>query len=186
MARNPGYTATISRGTSKGKPTLSDSFRYQLQALVDVLEATTSWYARCIKPNVEKLPNHYDVKLVLDQLKYSGMLDIIRIRKEGFPIHLSFDDFISRYRCLLNDRKFLSMSNEDYIRRLINSQNISPTQWQIGLTKVFLRNCVYEPLEDSRKNLLYRNAVMIQKSWKGSVARKGRCRSKRKEKGASL
>jgi myosin heavy subunit len=168
-----GVATTMSRGTSKGKPTLCDSFRHQLQALVDVLQATTPWYARCIKPNMEKQANHYDEKLVLDQLKYLGMLDIIRIRKEGFPIHMSFHDFVARYRCLDKRRFSLSSDEIEATRYLISNQGIPETEWQIGRTMVFLRNYVHEPLEDSRNQMVTSNAIMIQKIWRGYIKQRG-------------
>ncbi|XP_014299104.1 myosin-I heavy chain isoform X1 [Microplitis demolitor] len=172
VARAAGYSATMSRGTTKGKPTLCDSFRHQLQALVDVLQATTPWYARCIKPNMNKSANHYDEKLVLDQLKYLGMLDIIRIRKEGFPVHMPFHDFVARYRCLVKGRTMLPRDDKEATRCLIKAQGIPETEWQLGRTKVFLRNYVHEPLEDTRNKMVTWNAIVIQKIWRGYTVRK--------------
>lgn len=155
---------TVQRGTSKGKLTVSDTFRYQLQALVDVLQSTNPWYVRCIKPNAEKLPNDYDDQMVLDQLKYLGMLDIIRIRREGYQIHLPFDDFVHRYQCLT--KRVSNLSIQAQVLHVINELNVPQTEWQIGKTKVFLRSCVHEPLEDARKQVIHAKATIIQKHYR--------------------
>ncbi|XP_035780408.1 myosin-I heavy chain-like isoform X3 [Anopheles albimanus] len=157
-------TSTVSRGTSKGKLTVSDTFRQQLQALVDVLQSTNPWYVRCIKPNAEKLPNDYDDQLVLDQLRYLGMLDIIRIRREGFPVHLTFDDFVQKYQCLT--KRFANMPSQEQALAVIRELNVPTTEWQMGRTKVFLRSVVHEPLEDSRKQVINSKALIIQRNWK--------------------
>ncbi|XP_065355527.1 myosin-I heavy chain-like [Calliphora vicina] len=152
------------RGTSKAKITVSDNFRQQLQTLIDVLQNTKPWYVRCIKPNAEKLPNKYNEDLVLDQLKYLGMLDIIRIRREGFPIHLTFAEFISKYKSLLRDKK--AELNKSNIENIMNRLKVPHSEWQIGKSKIFLRPKAYEPLEDSRKHLVHTMALIIQTNWK--------------------
>ncbi|KAF7267243.1 hypothetical protein GWI33_019512 [Rhynchophorus ferrugineus] len=163
-------TGTVSRGTSKGKPTVSDTFRHQLQALIDVLQSTTPWYVRCIKPNKDKVPDDYNEALVLDQLKYLGMLDIIRIRKEGFPIHMSYEDFILRYHCLSKSR--LPPDVEEASLKLIESYNLPKTEWQLGKTKVFMRSHIHEPLEDTRNKMLKTKAILIQKTYRKYKASK--------------
>ncbi|XP_065337421.1 myosin-VIIa isoform X3 [Cloeon dipterum] len=168
--------ATLARpGTGKGKPTVSDAFRHQLQSLVDVLQATNPWYVRCIKPNMEKAEGRYDDRLVLDQLKYLGMLEIIKIRKEGFPVHVPLNDFVQRYACLLTPRRnplWLQLNPLEAVSLIIGPLDVPSSEWQVGKTKLFLRRCVHEPLEERRSQVVQHQALVIQRSWKRYKAAK--------------
>ena len=158
--------------TSKGRPTVGDAFRFQLTALVDLLHSTNPWYVRCIKPNMIKAPNFYDEQQVQTQLQYLGMLDIIRIRREGFPIHFPISQFVVRYRCLvLKTYRHLGLQSEA-AAKILQTLKMPKTEWQIGKTKVFLRGTVHEPLEEQRKSLCNQMAVVIQKRIKGYFQRK--------------
>lgn len=41
-------------------------------------------------------PNQFDPDVVLNQLRYSGMLETVKIRRAGFPVRRTFKDFYSR------------------------------------------------------------------------------------------
>lgn len=43
----------------------------------------------------------FDRQLCIKQLRYSGMMETIQIRKAGFPVRYSFEEFFDRYRVLL-------------------------------------------------------------------------------------
>ncbi|KAG7385203.1 hypothetical protein PHYPSEUDO_001745 [Phytophthora pseudosyringae] len=76
-----------------GTTTVSSRFRTQLAELMDVLWNTTPSYIKCIKPNNLKFPGGFSCELVRDQLIYSGVLEVVRIRQEGFPIRKQFSVF---------------------------------------------------------------------------------------------
>jgi myosin-15 len=46
----------------------------------------------------------FDMPIVLEQLRYTGMLETIRIRKMGYPVRLRFSQFVERFRYLLPQR----------------------------------------------------------------------------------
>lgn len=63
----------------------------------------------------------FDRELCIRQLRYSGMMETIRIRKAGYPIRHTFDEFLERYRVLLRssvcDPKTVrdALNYEDYV-----------------------------------------------------------------------
>lgn len=126
---------------------------------------------RCLKPNNNKLPKVYDDDLIVTQLRYSGMLDIVRIRREGYPVHVPAKDFLSKYSCLAG-KDPLPSNDKKAAAQILTSLKLPSTEWQIGKSQVFLRNSVFEPLEERRKALLTETMVLIQRIWRGYVARK--------------
>ena len=123
--------------TNKTKPTVADTFRRQLASLVEVLDETTPWYVRCIKPNSTKAAREFDDVLVTAQLNYSGMLDIVRIRKEGFPVHVPAETFVHKYHAMAQVMgKKLSADPKQAVREILSFIKAPVTEWQIGKTKV--------------------------------------------------
>lgn len=81
-------------------PTVAARFSDSLQQLLDNMSKCNPWFVRCIKPNNEKMPMRFDMPVVMEQLRYAGMLDTIKIRQSGYPIRMRFQQFVDRYRCV--------------------------------------------------------------------------------------
>ena len=76
--------------------TISAKFRAQLASLHDAIATTTPHYVRCIKPNSLKRPGLFDRRAVLSQLLYAGVLEAVRIRRQGFPVREDYGAFWRR------------------------------------------------------------------------------------------
>ncbi|KAI0242734.1 Myosin-IIIa [Lamellibrachia satsuma] len=51
---------------------------------------------RCIKPNENQCPEKFSEKFVARQLEYSGVLQIAKIGRIGYPVRMTFGNFIKR------------------------------------------------------------------------------------------
>uniref|UniRef100_A0A669QV53 Myosin VIIB n=1 Tax=Phasianus colchicus TaxID=9054 RepID=A0A669QV53_PHACC len=87
--------------TTKRLSTLGGQFKQSLEKLMKILGQCQPYFIRCIKPNDYKKPLLFDRGLCIKQLRYSGMMETIRIRKAGYPVRYTFEEFFERYRVLL-------------------------------------------------------------------------------------
>lgn len=49
------------------------------------LKSTDPHFVRCVKPNEVKQANIFNANNCLDQLKYAGVFEAVKIRQQGFP-----------------------------------------------------------------------------------------------------
>lgn len=158
---------TNRRGQSK---TVSAQFHTSLVTLMEQLENTHPYFVRCIKSNKEKAPRKFDTDLVTRQLRYTGMMETIRIRKSGFAVRMSFEDFYEKYEFLIGRRKS-DLANQ--IQEFLESLGFSNNDIQIGKTKVFMRNSQKRVLQDLLQEKVLTKIVLIQR-W--IRAKLNRCR----------
>ena len=58
---------------------------------METLEKTNPHFIRCIKSNNHKAPCQFDKELVLRQLRYTGMVQTVKIRKAGYSVRMNFE-----------------------------------------------------------------------------------------------
>uniref|UniRef100_F7ESW5 Myosin X n=1 Tax=Ornithorhynchus anatinus TaxID=9258 RepID=F7ESW5_ORNAN len=142
-----------------------------LHSLMATLSSSNPFFVRCIKPNTQKMPEQFDQAIVLNQLRYSGMLETVRIRKAGFPVRRPFQDFYKRYKVLMRDLT-LPEDVKGKCSALLHLYDNTNSEWQLGKTKVFLRESLEHKLEKQREDEVTRAAMVIRAHILGYVARK--------------
>ena len=65
---------------------------------MNTLNETDPHYVRCIKPNDDKKSDLFRAKDCLDQLRYAGVFEAVKIRQQGFPFRWTHEVFFKRYR----------------------------------------------------------------------------------------
>ncbi|KAJ8004413.1 hypothetical protein DPEC_G00135460 [Dallia pectoralis] len=163
---------TLKMGTARRKPTVSSQFRDSLHSLMNTLSVSNPFFIRCIKPNMAKNPNVFDPDVVLNQLRYSGMLETVKIRRAGFPVRRTFMDFYSRYRVILKDVRCPTGDHRGRSTELLMSYDPARKDWQLGKTKVFLKEALEHRLEEDLEEVLRRAGMVIRAHILSYVARK--------------
>ncbi|XP_042253649.1 unconventional myosin-XV [Thunnus maccoyii] len=159
------------KGLRQQPSTAASHFLQSLSELTTRLERCKTTFIRCLKPNYVKLPGIFDVDYVSAQLRHAGMLETIHIRKEGFPVRIQYSLFIERYGVLLTQRPSKGTDREHTVA-LLNMVDAEEGQYQLGLTKVFLKELLYRQLEEKWSSTQTWAAVTIQRNIRGFLCRR--------------
>lgn len=136
------------KNTTDKSKTLSSQFKKQLNDLIKLIKSTHPHYVRCIKPNDEDLRHTFNDERIGMQLRYSGVLEAVKVARAGYPIRFYHREFNQRYFMIKN----LNDQIKDKFNKLI----------QIGNTKMFLKRKPYQHLENERTLMMINSSIKIQ------------------------
>ncbi|RXM31511.1 Myosin heavy chain, fast skeletal muscle [Acipenser ruthenus] len=162
-------------GKKKGSSfqTVSALFRENLKKLISNLRTTHPHFVRCLIPNETKTPGVMDNHLVIHQLRCNGVLEGIRICRNGFPSRILYGDFKQRYRVLnasaIPEGQF--MDNKKAAEKLLGSIDVDHTQYKFGHTKVFFKAGLLGLLEELRDERLATLVTCTQAVCRGYLMR---------------
>ncbi|XP_049665313.1 unconventional myosin-IXb isoform X1 [Accipiter gentilis] len=145
----------------KKPPSISAQFQTSLNKLLETLGKAEPFFIRCIRSNAEKKEMLFDESLVLQQLRYTGMLETVRIRRSGYSAKYTFEEFIDQFQVLLP--KNAKASKED-ICVYLNKLKLDENYYQIGKTKVFMKEAERQILQDTLHKEVIRKIILLQ-SW---------------------
>ncbi|XP_062946644.1 unconventional myosin-IXa [Cynocephalus volans] len=144
----------------KKPPSISAQFQASLSKLMETLGQAEPYFVKCIRSNAEKLPLRFSDALVLRQLRYTGMLETVRIRQSGYSSKYSFQDFVSHFHVLLPQNSIPSKFNiQDFFRKI----NLNPDNYQVGKTMVFLKEQERQHLQDLLHREVLRRIILLQR-----------------------
>ncbi|XP_004694932.1 PREDICTED: unconventional myosin-VIIb [Condylura cristata] len=166
--------------SNKRPPTLAAQFKKSLDQLMKILNNCQPYFIRCIKPNEYKKPLLFDRELCTQQLRYSGMMETVQIRRSGFPIRYTFEEFSRRFCILLSsiERRQLQEKFRQMSLRIVESWLKTDKNWKMGRTKIFLKDNEDTLLEIQRSQILKQAAINIQRVLRGYKYRKDFLRKK--------
>uniref|UniRef100_A0A4W6F6U0 Myosin, heavy chain 10, non-muscle n=1 Tax=Lates calcarifer TaxID=8187 RepID=A0A4W6F6U0_LATCA len=147
--------------TKKGMfRTVGQLYKESLTKLMATLRNTNPNFVRCIIPNHEK------------RLRCNGVLEGIRICRQGFPNRIVFQEFRQRYEILTpNAIPKGFMDGKQACERMVVLL-FDPNLFRIGQSKIFFRTGVLAHLEEERDLKITDIIIYFQSVCRGYLARK--------------
>jgi len=167
----------------KTKNTVAQEFSTQLDRLMKNIKTTSPHFIRCIKPNHEQQPGIISPKMVVEQLRYQGVVQAVEVARTAFPVRLLHQEFWGEYRCLLPTSLQAHMEHlsprqrcSEALERLVpnpespqgiqSEKKAADVNWAVGKTLLFLRQPPFQQLLQARAVVHRERSVQLQSRWR--------------------
>jgi len=157
---------------------VSSEFRQQLETLMKSIRATSPHFIRCIKPNPQSVAHVFHRQSVVEQLRYQGVLEAIKVSRAGYPVRLHHREAVLDYWKLSPRESQQRLEVEirhgafvDAARRLFEGLKGSvldmlPDGIQIGTTMIFLKWDAVEALNLAVQTVRGHATIRLQSFWR--------------------
>eukprot|EP00804_Cyclotella_cryptica_P021602 CCRYP_005870-RG/>CCRYP_005870-RG protein AED:0.41 eAED:0.41 QI:0/0.33/0.28/1/0.33/0.28/7/0/903 len=117
---------------------------------------------RCLKPNDELAPDNFDPKQIVEQLRYCGVLEAVRVSRAGYPTRYPHD-VVQQQPTDVNSAHALARPQTlDEFLKLDFPSRCAVAGLQLGQTKVFLRRDAFDFIEAIRNEKFGTCIVKLQ------------------------
>uniref|UniRef100_A0A6Q2WYJ7 Myosin IIIB n=1 Tax=Esox lucius TaxID=8010 RepID=A0A6Q2WYJ7_ESOLU len=157
-------------------------WQYSLMDLLSKMVVGQPHFVRCIKPNDDRQALRFCKERVTAQLRYTGILETVNIRRQGYSHRVLFEEFVNRYYYLaFRAHQMPNTSKENAVAIL---ERAKLENWVLGKTKVFLKYYHVEQLNLLLREVIARVVVLqaYTKGWLG--ARRYRREKEKRQHGA--
>jgi len=145
--------------------TIGGLFRRQLQHLESVLSETRQHYIRCIKPNSKKISREWDSVLVLNQLNYLSINEVVRFKTEGFCDVISLDSLSK----LLQPFTRGPRGPAQLLTIILPHNDGENRGWVAGHSKVFFKAATMTVLKSLIRHKRWYSAWLIIRRWRKCI-----------------
>jgi myosin-1 len=119
--------------------TAGSHFKNEMSNLVEIVEKQEPHYVRCIMPNLNKAAREFDDELCLNQVRYLGLVENMKVRRAGYPFRMPYSRFMKRYKMIWDATwPTYSWSDEEACRRMVKHYHLSELV-SFGKTKIFIK-----------------------------------------------
>mmetsp|Transcript_64144 Transcript_64144/g.106620 ORF Transcript_64144/g.106620 Transcript_64144/m.106620 type:complete len:1736 (-) Transcript_64144:276-5483(-) len=137
----PAYEAASKAKKTSSFSSVGKRFVNDLNSLLGELKTCQAYFIRCIKPNMAQKARTFEAKMVLDQLRCSGVVEAVRVMQEAYPTRIPYEAIHGRYAPLMGEEIMNETGDNPaaFCEAIAIACEVSNRDYALGLTKLFLK-----------------------------------------------